>query len=273
VWRNSYKSEVFKLRKRPAVWVVFGVWLALMLVFTYVFPYLGYRAAPGSATGRALLTNVLPQQLAGQAMTGYPVWGGALLVVLGALALGSEYGWGTMRTILSNRSSRMTVYTAQMGALFTSLAALVVIAFLCSALASELISVSTKGSFAGLALGSVAKSIGAGWLILCMWCTFGAALGSALRGTALSLSGSVSYGFWSSRMFFVRSRRSSDRSARSRRGCPGSTPARWLRGLVGHGEDRRRRRRRDRGGQPGAGGGRVVSRGLRSCRRVAAGPP
>ena len=81
----------------------------------------------------------------------------------------------------------MTVYTAQMAALFTSLAALVVVAFLCSALASELISVSTKGSFAGLALGSVAKSIGAGWLILCMWCTFGAALGIALRGTALSI--------------------------------------------------------------------------------------
>jgi hypothetical protein len=36
-------------------------------------------------------------------------------------------------------------------------------------------------------LGSVAKSIGAGWLILCMWCTFGAALGIALRGTALSI--------------------------------------------------------------------------------------
>src|SRR5450759_2874285 len=101
VWLNSYNSELFKLRKRPAVWVVFGVWLALMLVFTYVFPYLGYRAAPGSATGRALLTNFLPQQLAGQAITVYPVWGGALIVVLGALALGSEYGWGTMRTILS----------------------------------------------------------------------------------------------------------------------------------------------------------------------------
>jgi ABC-2 type transport system permease protein len=187
VWLNSYNSELFKLRKRPAVWVVFGVWLALMLVFTYVFPYLGYRAAPGSATGRALLTNVLPQQLAGQAITGYPVWGGALIVVLGALALGSEYGWGTMRTMLSNRPSRMTVYTAQMAALFTSLAALVVIAFLCSALASELISVSAKGAFAGVALGSVAKSIGAGWLILCMWCTFGAALGIALRGTALSI--------------------------------------------------------------------------------------
>jgi ABC-2 type transport system permease protein len=70
--------------------VVFGVSLALMLVITYVFPYLDYRAASGSATGRALLTNVLPQQLAGQAITGYPVWGGAVIVVLGALALGSE---------------------------------------------------------------------------------------------------------------------------------------------------------------------------------------
>jgi hypothetical protein len=53
------------------------------------------NAAP--ALGLGLLGELLPANIPGQGLTGYPVWGGALIVVLGALALGSEYGWGTMK--------------------------------------------------------------------------------------------------------------------------------------------------------------------------------
>src|SRR4051794_17588878 len=94
---HSYRAELFKLRKRPAVWVLFAVWLTLLGVFTHLFPYLSYRSS-----GRPQLAQLLPSHLPEQAIGGYAMWGGALMVVLGALCLGSEYGWGTLRTMLSN---------------------------------------------------------------------------------------------------------------------------------------------------------------------------
>ncbi len=184
---RSYSGELFKLRKRPAVWVVLGVWLVLMLIFTYVFPYLGYRSAKTPALGRGLLGELLPANIPGQGLTGYPVWGGALIVVLGALALGSEYGWGTMKTMLSNRPGRLTVFTAQVAALFTVLAALVMVAFACNGLASFLITNSAHANLASPSLGALVRSMLAGWLILCMWCLFGVTLAVLLRGTALSI--------------------------------------------------------------------------------------
>jgi ABC-2 type transport system permease protein len=184
---RSYRAELIKLRKRPAVWVVFAVWLLLMLLFTYLFPYLGYRSAKSAVEAQRLLADLLPSNLPGQGLTGYAVWGGSLIVVLGALSLGSEYGWGTLKTMLSNRPGRLTVFFAQIAALFTGLAGLVIVAFACSGLASVLIATSAHASLAGPSALSLARSVVAGWLILAMWCLFGVALATLIRGTALSI--------------------------------------------------------------------------------------
>lgn len=184
---RSYRTELYKLRKRPAVWVVFSVWLALMLVFTYLFPFLDYRSAKTAVAAHELLAELVPSNLPGQGLTGYAVWGGALIVVLGALSVGSEYGWGTVKTMLSNRPGRLTVLLGQVAALATSLAALVLVAFACCAVASCVIAELAGASLSGPAVGGLVRALAAGWLILCMWCLFGVALAILMRGTALPI--------------------------------------------------------------------------------------
>jgi ABC-2 type transport system permease protein len=159
------------------------VWTALLRVFTYLFPYLSYRSS-----GRAqLLTQLLPSHLPQQAIGGYAMWGGALIVVLGALCVGSEYGWGTLRTMLSIRPARLTVYAAQLATLATALAALVVVAFALSGAVSTVIAQSAGATVAAPDWGELARSMASGWLILCMWCSFGVVLAVLLRGLALSI--------------------------------------------------------------------------------------
>lgn len=184
---SSYRSELFKLVRRPAVWVVLSVWLALMLLFTYVFPYVAYRGTTNPAAALVRLTPLLPAHLAGQALTGYPVWGGALIVVLGALVAGSEYGWGTLKTLLGNSPNRVNAFAGQLGALATVVAGLVVVAFACSGLAGVLIGLTAHASLTAPSGADLARSLAAGWLILCMWAAFGVLLGTLLRGTALSI--------------------------------------------------------------------------------------
>jgi ABC-2 type transport system permease protein len=184
---HSYAAELFKFRRRPAVWVVLAVWLALGMTFTYLFPYLTYRSAANPRAASQLLAPTLPIQLPGHAVSGYPMWGGALIVVLGALCLGSEYGWGTLKTVLSNRPGRLTVYGAQVATLISALAGLVLMDFVVSGAASLLIARSAGVSTALPDLGDLARAMAAGWLILCMWCLFGVSLAVLLRGTALSI--------------------------------------------------------------------------------------
>ncbi|MEJ7706252.1 MAG: hypothetical protein WKF82_02605 [Nocardioidaceae bacterium] len=88
---------------RPAVRAVASAWVALSFLFAYVFPYLTYRT--GAATvaddgvsryviGLALSPAHAPQ-VAIQAM---PLFGGAMMTVLGVLVTGSGYSWGTWKT-------------------------------------------------------------------------------------------------------------------------------------------------------------------------------
>ena len=44
--RASFAAELLKVGRRPAMWLVAVVWLALSLVFGYLFPYLLLVARP-----------------------------------------------------------------------------------------------------------------------------------------------------------------------------------------------------------------------------------
>ena len=80
-----------------------AAWLVANQVFSFVIPYLSYRVArrlPGRCgrTPDEILADALPANLVENAIAGLPLFGGALLLVLGGLVMGSEYGWDTLRT-------------------------------------------------------------------------------------------------------------------------------------------------------------------------------
>lgn len=91
--RASVRAELLKLRKRPAVRVLVGLWLLTLLAFGYLFPYLGYRG--GGSEGRTpaeMLPDLLPANFSVVAVQGTPMFGGALALILGALLTGSTAG-------------------------------------------------------------------------------------------------------------------------------------------------------------------------------------
>jgi ABC-2 type transport system permease protein len=184
---NSYFAELLKFIKRPAVWVVGSVWLALLLAFTELFPYIAYRSATGAQQAGRLLVPLLPAQLPGHVISGYPVWGGALILVLGALCWGSEYSWGTLKTMLSHRPGRLTFYAAQVLTLVTAVAALVIVAFGLCSLASILVARSAGAALDLPSASAIAQAMAAGWLILMMWSLLGVCLAIVFRGMALPI--------------------------------------------------------------------------------------
>src|SRR2546430_6550551 len=99
-----------KLVKRPANWLLLAVALGLALLFTYVIPYAGYKGGTTGPTAGRGLVAVLPAKLVGNSIGGLPVFLGAIMVIMGVLAVGSEYGFQTWKTVLTQGPSRLAVH-------------------------------------------------------------------------------------------------------------------------------------------------------------------
>jgi hypothetical protein len=106
--RASLAVELDKLRRRRAVWVLAGAWLAMDAFSGYALPYLLLRTSSGGPVDFSVpLTDLLPSALIENTIQGFPLFGLALAIVLGGLAVGNEYGWGTWTTVLVQRGGRV----------------------------------------------------------------------------------------------------------------------------------------------------------------------
>lgn len=187
----SFVAELMKLRRRAAVWIIVAVWLTLTVLFDYVFPFLNYRGSPTGPAGDAevgerVLVEALPESLASAPIQGFPLFAGALALLIGVLATGGEYGWQTMKAVLTQGPGRLNVLAGKVLALLVSLLGLVLVTYAVSAAASLLAASLTDHPADWPPIVAVGKGIAGGWLIVGMWCVAGVFLATALRGTAVA---------------------------------------------------------------------------------------
>ncbi|HEV8686179.1 MAG TPA: ABC transporter permease, partial [Gaiellaceae bacterium] len=186
---RSVAAELLVVRKRLSTWILLGIWTLLALVFAYVVPYVGYL----NGASREPLTDLLPQQLVGNLMAGFPFFGGVFALQLGVLAFGSEYGWGTLKTLFTQRPGRLRIFAAKVLALAATLVPFVLVVFALGALASYAIALREGADVAWPSAWLVLRGLGAGWLILAVWAAFGILLAVLSRGTSLAVGIGILY--------------------------------------------------------------------------------
>jgi hypothetical protein len=191
----STRAELLRLRRWPAMWVLLAVWVALNVTFGYVFDWIAYRsgsapgpgAPPGTPVGGALLPGLLPPAAPVALVQGMPVFGGALVLVLGALAVGSGYGWGTWKTVFTQGPSR----GAAIGGTLTALAVVVTGLVLVTAavdLGASVLVATVEGQPVDLpSVGDWARAVGTGLLVLGTWAMAGVLVGVLTRSPALGV--------------------------------------------------------------------------------------
>lgn len=189
---GSYAAELLKLRKRGAVWVLGGASLLLSMTFGYLLPYLGYVTGDVNQQTQGIppeqvLASVLPEAVVTNTIGGFAIFAGALALVLGALVVGGEYGWGTLKTLLTQRPRRLTVLAAQLLALATMLTGWVLAIFACSALAGAAIAAAEGAAMTWPSAAELAKGLAGGWLVLVVWGLAGALLATLFRSVALPI--------------------------------------------------------------------------------------
>lgn len=190
--RDIVRAELLKLGRRPAAWVLLAAAVVLNQVFGYLIPYLAYRTGDAQTVGgnvppEQVLASTLPDQLVVNSTGGFPVFAGALSLVLGALMFGGEYGWGTVKTMLTQRPGRVTVLGGQFLTLAIALLVAVATMFVLSAASAWGIALAESAPVHWPDITALASGAGAGWLVLLMWASLGGVLGVTLRGVALPI--------------------------------------------------------------------------------------
>ena len=181
-------AELLVMRKRPATWILLGIWTLLGVFFAYIIPYaLDPQDAPGG------LAELLPQSLAGNLLSGFPFFGGVFALMLGVLTLGSEYGWDTLKTLFTQRPGRLRVFAAKLAALGIALVPFVVVLFIAGAVASLVIAQLENAPVHFPAAWLLVRAIAGGWLMLATWAALGVLLGVLTRGTSLAIGIGILY--------------------------------------------------------------------------------
>jgi ABC-2 type transport system permease protein len=185
---RDIRAELLKQARRPASWLLLAVAVVLTLTFGYAIPYAGLTGTtsggPGANRG---LAAMLPDAFVGSALGGLPIFVGALTLIFGVLVAGSEYGFGTWKTVLVQHPSRIAVHTAKLVTVAVAAVAVVLALFATTAAASALVA-SLQGRALVWPTGSdMLLGLGAGWLVTTMWGVLGVLLAIGLRSVALPI--------------------------------------------------------------------------------------
>lgn len=202
----SLGAELVKLRKRLSTWVLGLIWLGVIVLLNYALIYVLLSNAPPPTfppdTPKAQqelmqkqqeqyqeqqLAFLYPEKVVPNLIPGFPNLGAPIVLILGALAVGSEYGWSTYKTVLTQRPSRLAVFFGKLLALGVVLALFDVLIFIAGLVSGYVIAGLSGGPLGGPPAGGLIRALGAGWLILAVWATFGAFLATLLRSTALAV--------------------------------------------------------------------------------------
>jgi len=181
-------AELLMLRKRAATWILLGIWTFLGIFFAYVIPYaLDPEDSPGG------IDRFLPDSLVGNLVAGFPFFGGVFALMLGVFALGSEYGWDTLKTLFTQRPGRLRVFAAKLAALGIVLVPFVLALFAAGALASYVIAQIEDAPVSWPSAWLLLRAMAGGWLILAVWAALGVLLGVLTRGTSLAIGVGILY--------------------------------------------------------------------------------
>lgn len=184
----SFSFELLKLRKRPSTWVLGGILVAVVGLFGYLFGYLLMAGTGGSPVGaERFLTTLYPENVVAGVLGILSSLGGVIALILGSLAVGGEYGWDTLKTVLTQRPNRSRVFVGKLLALAAALAAFVLASFAIGAAGSYVIAGLEDAPVVWPSVGELLRGAGAAWLILVAWATVGAFFATLLRGTALAV--------------------------------------------------------------------------------------
>lgn len=194
----AIRAEWFKLVRRPSMWITVGLLLAVSIGLEYVLVYVvATHPPPAAARVGSALTNaridLYPDSVIKKTLANMTGLYGIFALIIGVLAQGSEYSWGTVKTVHLQLPGRLTIASGSL----VSLAALGLL------MAAALFAVDAAVAYAVALLDKVAvswpsttdllKGVAAAWLILYFLEVLGFGLATVFKGSAMAIGFGLAY--------------------------------------------------------------------------------
>jgi ABC-2 type transport system permease protein len=186
-WRNS--------RFRPAFLISAGLMAGVTILVYGVDWYLALHPLATRGGDRAVvnIATLYPDQFVNNVMgAAFPI-GAAMAIVLGALFAGSEYGWGTVKTMFTQGPGRLTVWAGRLVVFAAWMLIITLVLFAVGAVSSVVVALFQGHAITAPAAIDLAKGIGAIWLVLTVNGSIGLALGVLIRQPAAALGIGLTY--------------------------------------------------------------------------------
>jgi ABC-2 type transport system permease protein len=197
----AFRGELFKFVRRPGIWVLIVLLLVLAVVIGYAISYLvdtfgssaGSQGLPQGTTLADFKVALYPENFVKDTFSTWGALGGVFALIMGVLVQGSEFGWGTIKTLYTQRYGRLTMLFGKIAALAVLVLVMVVALFAVDAASSWVIALidGKPVAFPGAAV--ILQAIVAAFLIFGFWAVFGFALATIFRQSAMAIGLGLAY--------------------------------------------------------------------------------
>ena len=195
---EAFRAEWLKTTRRPAVWILLGILLGVLVFFVYLpgwwfFAHGPHDLLPAGTDVQQLKAEYYPRLIVPHFLSTMPALMGAACLALGVLSLGSDHAWGTIHIITSLPPGRL----ASLGGRLTVLSAVILALDLFLWAVAGAVALTLAGidgaSLAGPPPQQLLAAIATTWLICSMWCSFGVLLAAAFRQSVVPLAVGLLY--------------------------------------------------------------------------------
>jgi ABC-2 type transport system permease protein len=194
----AVRAEWFKLVRRRALWVTIGLMLVLAAGIEYLLVYVVAAHPPARAAGAgvalAAARNALyPASVIKKSVANVSSLIGIFALIVGVLAQGSEYSWGTIKTAWVQLPGRISIVVGQLTSLAVLSLVMAVALIAVDSLASYLIGTLDAQSSNWPSALDFLKGIGAAWLILYLLAVLGFGLATLFKQSAMAIGLGLAY--------------------------------------------------------------------------------
>lgn len=185
-------AELYGIRHRGSFMAASVVWLLQIVLFAYVANYVVALTITelGADEIQAMKDSVLPSGIAGAVVGSLPMYGGPVMIILGALVGAGDQRAGVLRTVLSRYPERGKFMGAKLVALTLLVGVLMAVTFLVAFLCGLTVALIEGTQWSLPPVADLAVGLGAAWLIGVAWAVFGFAIATLTR----SLAGTIAIG-------------------------------------------------------------------------------
>jgi ABC-2 type transport system permease protein len=194
---RAFAGEMYKTARRPAVWVCVLGLMAVSITIGYAVPWLAEtftkspQGLPQGTTLADFKVALYPLNLVRNTL-GDPL-GGVFALIVGVLMQGSEYGWGTVKMLYTQRDGRLSMLFGKLAAIAVVALVMVVGLFAVNAASSTAAALLDGKSTAFPDASEIGKGMAAMFLIYGFWSGFGLILATLFRQSAMAIGLGLAY--------------------------------------------------------------------------------